>query len=182
MCSSDLRKKDCNITPFVQSSPRLNDQTSSGNRTKVLQRSWTTERETDVQMDSHQRRAKEYRKDYRFGGDRIDHDVPSYNRNRIGIEDKRRKDVLARICGNGGKCMMGSPLDSGREDGIKSTQLKDQQGQGRGCQAEEGLKWVKRGHECHWGVRCARQHPKEWGRHGPLCPCDHHLKWKSLLQ
>ena len=108
-----MRKKDCNITPFVQSSPRLNDQTSSGNGTKVLQRSRTTARETDVQLDSHQRRAQEYRKYYRFGGDRIDHDVPSYDRSHIGIEDKRRKDGQARIGGNGGKCRMDSPLDSG---------------------------------------------------------------------
>ena len=109
-------------------------------------------------------------------------DVSSCGRNHIGIEDKCRKDVPEWIGDSVDKCKRDSPHDSGREDGIKSTQLKDQQGQGRGCQAEEGLKWVKRGHECHWGVRCARQHPKEWGRHGPLCPCDHHLKWKSLLQ
>ena len=48
-----MRKKNCNITPFVQSSPRLNKQTPRGNRTKVLQRSRTTARETDVQLDSH---------------------------------------------------------------------------------------------------------------------------------
>ena len=42
-----MRKKDCNITPFVQLSPRLNDQTSSGNGAKVLQSSWTTVREKD---------------------------------------------------------------------------------------------------------------------------------------
>ena len=116
-----MRKKDCNITPFVQSSPRLNDQTSSGNRAKVLQRSWTTARETDVQLDSHQQRAQGYRKYYRFGGDRIGHDVPSYDRNHIGIEDKQRKDVPVQIGGNGGMCRMGNPLDSGREDDIEST-------------------------------------------------------------
>ena len=108
-----MRKKDCNITPFVQSSPRLNDQTSRGNGTKVLQRSRTTARETDVQLDSHQRRAQGYRKYYRFSGDRIGHDVPSYDRNRIGIEDKRRKDVPVWIGGNGGMCRMDNPLDSG---------------------------------------------------------------------
>ena len=108
-----MRKKDCNITPFVQSSPRLNDQTLSGNGTKVLQRLRTTVRETDVQLDSHQQCAQEYRKYYRFSGDRIDHDVPSYDRNRIGIEDKWRKGVLAQIGGNGGMCRMGSPLNSG---------------------------------------------------------------------
>ena len=97
-----MRKKDCNITPFVQLSPRLNDQTSSGNGAKVLQRLQTTAREKDVQLDSHQRHVQGYHKYYRFDGDRIDHDVPSYDRNHIGIEDKWRKDVLARIGGNEG--------------------------------------------------------------------------------
>ena len=108
-----MRKKDCNITPFIQSSPRLNDQTSSGNGAKVLQRSWTTVREKDVQLDSHQRHVQGYRKYYRFGEDRIDHNVPSYDRNHIGIEDKRRKGVPAQIGDNGGMCRMGNPLDSG---------------------------------------------------------------------
>ena len=108
-----MRKKDCNITPFVQSSPRLNNQTSSGKRAKVLQRSWTTAREKDVQLDSHQRCVQGYRKYYRFGGDRIDHDVPSYDRNCIGIEDKRRKDVPVQIGGSEGMCRMDNPLDNG---------------------------------------------------------------------
>ena len=108
-----MRKKDCNITPFVQSSPRLNDQTSSGNGTKVLQRLRTTVREKDVQLDSHQRCVQGYRKYCRFGGDRINHDVPSYDRSHIGIEDKRRKGVPAQIGGNGGMCRMGNSLDSG---------------------------------------------------------------------
>ena len=111
--SGTMRKKDCNITPFIQSSPRLNDQTSSGNGARVLQRSRTTAREKDVQLDSHQRRGQGYHKYYRFGGDRIDHDVPSYDRSHIGIEDKQRKDVLVQIGGNGGTCRMGNPLDSG---------------------------------------------------------------------
>ena len=131
-----MRKKNCNITPFIQSSPRLNNQTSRGNRTKVLQRSWTTARETDVQLDSHQRRAQGYRKYYRLGGDRIDHDVPSYDRNRTGIEDKRRKDVPVQIGGNGGMCRMGSPLNSGREDDTESTPLGDQRERVEGRQGE----------------------------------------------
>ena len=131
-----MRKKNCNITPFVQLSPRLDDQTSRSNRAKVLQRSQTTVRETNVQLDSHQRRGQGYRKHYRFGGDRIGHDVPSYDRNRIGIEDKRRKDVLVRIDGSGGKCMTDSPLDSGREDDIESTPLGDQREQVEGHQGE----------------------------------------------
>ena len=123
-----MRKKNCNITPFVQSSPRLNNQTSRGNRAKVLQRLRTTARETDVQLDSHQQRVQGYRKHYRFGGGRIDHDVPSYDRSRIGIEDKRRRDVPARISGNGGMCRMDNPLNSGQEDDTKSTLSKGQQG------------------------------------------------------
>ena len=132
-----MRKKDCNITPFIQSSPRLNDQTSSGNGTKVLQRSRTTAREKDVQLDNHQQCVQEYRKYYRFGGDRIDHDVSSYDRNHIGIEDKWRKDVPAWIGGNGGTCRMGNPLDSGREGDTESTQLEDQREQVEGRQGEE---------------------------------------------
>ena len=88
---------------------------------RVLQRSQTTAREKDVQLDSHQRRVQGYRKYYRFSGDRIDHDVPSYDRNCIGIEDKRRKDVPAWIGGSEGMCRMGNPLDSGREDDTEST-------------------------------------------------------------
>ena len=123
-----MRKKDCNITPFVQSSPRLNDQTSSSNGTKVLQRSWTTAREKDVQLDSHQRRGQGYCKYYRFGGDRINHDVPSYDRSHIGIEDKQRKDVPVRIGGSGGMCRMGNPLDSGQENDTENTLSKGQRG------------------------------------------------------
>ena len=93
-------------------------------------------RETNVQLDSHQRRGQGYRKYYRFDGDRIGHDVPSYDRNRIGSEDKRRKDVPVRIDGSGGKCMTGSPLDSGREDDIESTQLRDPREQVGGRRGE----------------------------------------------
>ena len=132
-----MRKKDRNITPFVQLSPRLNDQTSSGNGAKILQRLRTTVREKDVQLDSHQQRVQGYRKYYRFGGDRIDHDVPSYDRNHIGIEDKGRRGVLAWIGGNGGMCRMGNPLDSGREDDTESTLSKDQQEWVEECQGEE---------------------------------------------
>ena len=149
-----MRKKDCNITPFIQLSPRLNDQTSSGNRTKVLQRLRTTARETDVQLDSHQRRAQGYRKYYRFGGDRIGHDVPSYDRNRTGIEDKRRKDVPVRIGGSGDRCRKDSPLDSGREDDIKSTQLEGQREQVGERQGEGGLEWEKRVCKCRQGGGC----------------------------
>ena len=146
-----MRKKDCNITPFIQLSPRLNDQTSRGNGTKVLQRSRTTVRETDVQLDSHQQRAQGYRKYYRFGGDRIDHDVPSYNRNHIGIEDKRRKGVPVRIGGNGGMCRMDNPLDSGQEDDIESTPSEGQWERVEGRQGKGVFEWGKRVHECHQG-------------------------------
>ena len=149
-----MRKKDCNITPFVQLSPRLYNQTSRGNRVKVLQRSRTTARETDVQLDSHQRRAQGYRKYYRFGGDRISHNVPSYDRNRIGIEDKWRKDVPVRIGGNGGKCRMDNPLDSGQEDDIESTPSEGQQEQVEEHQGEGELEWERRVYVCHQGGEC----------------------------
>ena len=108
-----MRKKDCNTTPCVQLSPRLNDQASSGKGARILQRSRTTVREKDVQLDSHQRCVQGYCKYYRFGGDRINHNVPSYDRNHIGIEDKQRRDVPAWISDNGGTYRMDNPLDSG---------------------------------------------------------------------
>ena len=154
-----VRKKDCNITPFVQSSPRLNDQTLSGNRTKVLQRSQMTARETDVQLDSHQQCAQGYRKHYRFGGDRIDHDVPSYDRSRIGIEDKWRKDGQARIGSNGGRYRMDSPLDSGREDDIESTPLGGQREQVEGRQGEGVPEWERRVYAYHQGGECVGLYP-----------------------
>ena len=154
-----MRKKNCNITPFVQSSPRLNKQTPRGNRTKVLQRLRTTARETDVQLDSHQWRAQGYCKHYRFGGDRIDHDVPSYNRSHIGIEDKRRKDVQAWIGGNGGKCRMDNPLNSGREDDTESTLLRGQREQVGGRQGEGVPEWERKVYACHRGGECVGQYP-----------------------
>ena len=154
-----MRKKNCNITPFVQLSPRLDDQSSRSNRAKVLQRSQTTVRETDVQLDSHQRRGQGYRKYYRFDGDRIGHDVPSYDRNRIGSEDKRRKDVPVRIDGSGGRCMKDSPLDSGREDDIESTPLGDQRERVGGCQDGEVLESERRVYGCHPGDEYAGLYP-----------------------
>ena len=149
--SRTMRKKDCNITPFVQLSPRLNDQTSSGNGAKVLQRSRTTVREKDVQLDSHQRHVQGYRKYYRFGGDRIDHDVPSYDRNCIGIEDKQRKDDPVQISGSEGMCRMDSLLDSGREDGTESTLSEGQREQAKERQGEGVSEWGRRVHECRQG-------------------------------
>ena len=123
-----------------------------------------TVRETNVQLDSHQRRGQGYHKYYRFNGDRIGHDVPSYDRNHIGSEDKRRKDVPVRIDGSGGRCMTDSPLDSGREDDIKSTQLGDQREQVGGHQGEGALEWGKRGHVCHQVGECAGLYPEGRGR------------------
>ena len=108
-----MRKKDRNITPFVQLSPRLNDQTLSDEGARILQRSRMTEREINVQLDSHQQHVQGCCKYHRFGGDIINHDVPSYDRNYIGIEDKQRRGVPVRIGGNEGTCRRGSPLDSG---------------------------------------------------------------------
>ena len=177
-----MRKKDCNITPFIQLSPRLNDQTLSGNGTKVLQRLRTTVRETDVQLDSHQRRAQGYRKYYRFGGDRIGHDVPSYDRNRIGIKDKRRKDVLARIGGSEGMCRMDNPLDSGQEDDTKSTLSEGQREQAKEHRGKGVSEWGRRVHECRQGgeyvERCL------WGQERHHCQgqLSHRLNLWSLLQ
>ena len=104
-----------------------------------------------VISDVYQRHVQGYRKYYRFSGDRIDHDVPSYDRNRIGIEDKQRKDVPAQISGNEGMCRMGNPLDSGREDDTESTLSEDQRGLVEKHQGEGEPEWGKRVHECHQG-------------------------------
>ena len=116
-------------------------------------------RETDVQLDSHQRRGQGYRKYHRFGGDRIDHDVPSYDRSRIGIKDKQRKDGQAWISGNGGKCKMDSPLNSGREDDIESTPLGGQWEQVEGRQGEGVLEWERRVCAYHREGECVGQYP-----------------------
>ena len=116
-------------------------------------------RETNVQLDSHQQRGQGYHKYYRFGGDRIGHDVPSYDRNRIGIEDKRRKDVPVQIDGSEGKCMMDSPLDSGREDDIESTLLGDQQEPVGGRRDKGVLEWGRRVCACHQGGGCVGLYP-----------------------
>ena len=132
-----MRKKDRNMTPFVQLSPRLNDQTSIDTGARILQRSRTTEREKDVQLDSHQQCVQGYRKYYRFSGDRIDHDVPSYDRNHIGIEDKWRRDVPAWISGNEGMCRRGNPLYSDRDNATENIQSEDQQERVEVRQGEE---------------------------------------------
>ena len=116
-------------------------------------------RETNVQLDSHQRRGQGYHKYHRFGGDRIGHDVPSYDRNCIGTKDKRRKDVPVRIGGSGGKCMTDSPLDSGREDDIESTPLGDQQERDGGRRDEGVLEWGRRVCAYHRGGGCIGQYP-----------------------
>ena len=65
------------------------------------------------QLDNHQQHAQEYCKFHRCGGDRINHDVPSYDRNHIGIEDKQRRGDPEQIGGNRGRCRRDSPHDSG---------------------------------------------------------------------
>ena len=121
-------------------------------------------REKDVQLDSHQRCDQGYCKYYRIGGDRIDHDVPSYDRNCIGIEDKRRKDVPVRIGGSEGTCKMGSPLDSGREDDTESTQSEGLREQVEEHRGEGVYEWGKRVHECRQGDEYVEQRHGEWGR------------------
>ena len=102
-----IREKNRNITPFIQLSPRLNDYTPSGNGPRNLQRSWTTARGKDVQLDNHQQCAQGYHKLHRCGGDRIDHNVPSYDRSHIGVEDKRRRGDPEWIGGNGDRYRRG---------------------------------------------------------------------------
>ena len=97
---------------FIHLNPRLNDQTSGSKRARVLQRSWTTERGKDVQLDSHQQCAQGYCKLHRCGGDRIDCDVPSYDRNYIDVKDKWRRSDPEWIGDNGDRYRRGSPLDS----------------------------------------------------------------------
>ena len=123
-----IREKNHNITPFVQLSPRLNDQTPCGNRPRDLQRSRTTARGKDVQLDSHQRCVQGYCKLHRCGGDRINHDVPSYDRSHIGVEDKWRRSDPERIGGSGDRYRRGNPHDSDQEDDIESIRLEGQQG------------------------------------------------------
>ena len=177
-----IRKNNCNITPFVYLSPRLNDQTPSDNRTRVLQRSQMTVRGKDVQLDNHQQCAQGYCKLHRCGGDRIGHDVPSYDRYCIGIEDKWRRGDPEWIDGSGGRCRRDSPHNSSQEDGTKSIQLKDLLGQDEGHQGEEVPEWVKREPACHWGVGCVEQHPWGLGWHCPLCLWSHLQTWRNLLQ
>ena len=123
-----IRENNCNITPSVQLSPRLNDKTPSGNRPRDLQRLRMTARGKDVQLDSHQQCAQGYCKLHRCGGDRITHDVPSYDRSYIGVEDKQRRGDPEQIGGSGDRYRRGSPHHSGREDDIESIQLRGQQG------------------------------------------------------
>ena len=98
------------------------------------------------------------------GGDRIDCDVPSYDRNCIDVEDKQRRGDLEWIGGNGDRYRRGSPLDSDREDGTKSIWLKDLLGQGKVHSGEEVPEWVRRELEFHWGVGCVKQSPWGWGK------------------
>ena len=123
-----VREKNCNTTPLVQLSPRLNDKTPSGNRPRDLQRLQTTVRGKDVQLDSRQRCAQGYCKLHRCDGDRIAHDVPSYDRSYIGVEDKQRRGDPEWIGGSGDRYRRGSPHHSGQEDDIESIQLRGQQG------------------------------------------------------
>ena len=144
-----MRKKNRNITPFIHLSPRLNDQTSCCERARILQRLRTTEKGKDVQLGNHQRRAQGYCKLHRCSGDRIDCNVPSYDRNHIGVEDKWRRGDPEWIGGNGGRYRRGSPHNSGREDGIESIQLGGQQEQGKELLDKEAPEWGRREPECH---------------------------------
>ena len=160
-----VREKNRNITPFIQLSPRPDDKTSSGNRAKDLQRSQTTARGKDVQLDSHQQRAQGYCKLHRCGGGRIDCDVPSYDRSHIGAEDKQRRGDPEQIGGSVDRYRRGSPHDSGREDDIESIWLEGQQGLDKELLDEEVPEWERREPGYHLGVRYVEQRPWGPGRH-----------------
>ena len=140
-----------------------------------------TARGKDVQLENHQQHAQGLHKFHRYGEDRINHNVPNYGRNCIGVEDKWRKGDPEQIGGSRGKCRRDSPHDSGQEDGTKSIQLKDLQGQDEGHQGKEVPEWVKREPVCHWGVECVEWSPWEQGRHCPLHLWSHLQTWKNLL-
>ena len=124
-----------------------------------------TGRGKDVQLDNHQQHAQGYCKLHRCSGDRIDHDVPSYDRNCIDVEDKQRRGDPEQIGGNGDRYRRGSPLNSDQEDGTENIQLKDLLGQGKVHSGEEVPEWVRRELKCHWGVGCGKRSP--WGKHCP---------------
>ena len=94
-------------------------------------------RKRNIQLDSHQQHVQGYCKYYRFGGDRINHDVPSYDRNHIRIEDKQKRDVPVWISGNEGMCRRGNPLDSGRDNDTENTRSEDLQERVKAHQGEE---------------------------------------------
>ena len=160
-----VREKNCNITPFVQLSPRLNDKTSGGNRAKDLQRLRMTARGKDVQLDSHQQCAQGYCKLHRCGGGRIDCNVPSYDRSHIGVEDKQRRGDPERIGGSGDRYRRGSPHDSDQEDDIESIQLESQQGPDEELLGKEVPEWERREPGYHLGVGYVEQCPWGQGRH-----------------
>ena len=160
-----VREKNCNITPFIQLSPRLDDKTPSGNRPRDLQRLWMTVRGKDVQLDSHQQCAQGYCKLHKRDGDRIGHDVPSYDRSHIGVEDKRRRGDLEQIGGSGDRHRRDNPHDSGREDDIESMWLRGHQGPDEELQDEGVPEYERREPGYHLGVGYAVQHPWGQGRH-----------------
>ena len=124
----------------------------------------------DVQLDNHQQHAQGYHKFHRCGGGRINHDVPSYDRSHIGVEDKQRRGDLEWIGGNGDRYRRGSPHDSGQEDGIKNIWLRGQQEQDEELQDKEVPEWERREPRCHLGVRCVEQCP--WGQGRRCLPCQ----------
>ena len=128
-----------------------------------------TARGKDVQLDSHQQCAQGYYKLHRCDGDRIGHDVPSYDRSHIGVKDKWWRGDPERIGGSGDRYRRGSPHDSGREDDIESIRLRGQQGPDEELQDKEVPEWERREPRYHLGVRYAEQHPWGQGRHCLLC-------------
>ena len=64
-----------------------------------------------------------------------------------------------RIGGNGGKCRMDSPLDSGREDDIESIPLRGQWEQVEGHQGKGVPEWERKVYVCHRGGKCVGLYP-----------------------
>ena len=102
---------------------------------------------------------------HRCNGDRIGHDVPSYDRSHIGVEDKQRRGDPEWIGGSGDRCRRGNPHDSGREDDIESIRLEGQQGLDEELQDEEVPEWERRETGYHLEVKYVEQHPWGQGRH-----------------
>ena len=123
----------------------------------------------DVQLDSHQQRAQVYCKLHRCSGDRISHNVPSYDRSHIGVEEKQRRGDPEWRGDSGDRYRRGNPHDSDQEDDIESIRLEGQQGLDKELLDEEVPEWERREPGYHLGVGYVELCPWGLGRHCLLC-------------